>query len=85
MHTVDIETIGEPIGHDHCRMRRRERDRQRARAKTPLGRLHGAARPCTFEGCEHRVNVHFEAAEDPQRRCSIPDCPCTGYVAPVLP
>jgi hypothetical protein len=42
------------------------------RARPSRGR---AVVPCT---CGHRVKEHFEKSEDPERRCSIPGCPCRG-------
>ena len=28
--------------------------------------------------CPHKVDEHYTRDEDPERRCSMPDCPCNG-------
>lgn len=46
--------------------------RQRAKGK------HGGVRECPFPGCAHPVSAHAEKNEDPERKCTIPGCPCQG-------
>lgn len=77
---VAWDTVGEMTWRD-----KEERKVRQSRAKSPMGKKHGAHRPCANPlKCLHAVNVHFEVDEDPARACSIPDCPCTGYVAPAI-